>query len=165
MNLLVKFNHDWADEFSVYGFAIMSQHEFDVLKEFSKNMNWYFGTNEGWEDEDLSDGFSAQEISARDEYSLRLLFPELNRDSYGIFPNYKEIIWDKLWVIHDEIADRISYESNWNDTILYIKSVELEVNKIAESLATPYSHELPEDADDEAFVRSFFESIRKYLNA
>lgn len=56
MNLvLVEFRADWADEFNVHGLAIMTVQQFADCKERAKNTNWHFGSNEGFEGEDLSD--------------------------------------------------------------------------------------------------------------
>lgn len=52
---LLKFNKDWADEFNVHGFRIVDEEQFNSLNEkLSDNeeeFNFYFGTNEGWDDD------------------------------------------------------------------------------------------------------------------
>jgi hypothetical protein len=64
MNLvLVEFCADWADEFDVHGMAIMTPEQFDFCKQMAKNTTWNFGSNEGWEQEDLSDGFHVVSIN------------------------------------------------------------------------------------------------------
>lgn len=91
--VLVTFSKDWADEFSAEGLAIMTDEQFDKLKIWAENANWYFGTNEGWDDEDISRGFSAAEITDEEEAVLIKLIPDLavkyawqTIGSFGQFP-------------------------------------------------------------------------------
>ena len=69
--VLVKEYHDWADEFSTYGFAIYEKEKFYEDLKFLEE-NWredtelYFGTNEAmeWESfEDLKRGLEVLEIT------------------------------------------------------------------------------------------------------
>lgn len=74
--VLVKFSRDWADEFQVEGFVVVEPAEAEELKEyFSTERSWYFGTNEGWEDEILIGSFDFVEISLLHAAALNQLFP------------------------------------------------------------------------------------------
>lgn len=64
MNLvLVEFCANWADEFDVHGLAIMTVQQFADCKERAKKTTWYFGTNEGFQWEDLSDNLHVVSIN------------------------------------------------------------------------------------------------------
>jgi hypothetical protein len=77
-HVLVKFNLDWADEFSAEGFAIATEEEYKAAVEYySEPRTWYFGTNEGWEDEEIAEGFSSVEITEDEKAVLEKLFPDL----------------------------------------------------------------------------------------
>lgn len=102
--LLVKFDRNWADEFNVYGMAIMTQESFDSLMKWAKNASYYFGTNEGWEGEDISDGFTASEIDEDDIRYLRDLIFE-GHDSFGIFPDWQEMAYDAEYDKYEIIQD------------------------------------------------------------
>ncbi len=75
---LVIFERDWADEFSPYGFAIMTEEEFEKFKEhYSKPQTWYFGTNEGFEKENediLFDDCTVKDITQEEADSIIKLF-------------------------------------------------------------------------------------------
>lgn len=90
MKLLVTLNKDWADEFDVHGFKLMDPLEYDKLLAWAENATWYFGTNEGFEDEDLRPYFKAEPVSEEEIAVLCKLFPELQREyspSVGQFPD------------------------------------------------------------------------------
>jgi hypothetical protein len=111
--LLVKFDRDWADEFSVYGFAIMDQTQFDELKKECECTSFGFGTNEGWEDEDISDGFTAQEISETEAGLVQDLFkmrPYGLYPTWGTFPDLETIKEEKEWEAQDRIENPQDYE-------------------------------------------------------
>jgi hypothetical protein len=62
---LVKFDRDWADEFSPAGLLIVTESEKELYEKWlEKPRSWYFGTNEGFEDEDLKDGFTFTAITS-----------------------------------------------------------------------------------------------------
>lgn len=56
---LVKFSADYADEFDVYGFCIMTEIEYKEFMNDLKKVDWpsenYFGTNEAIECESYED--------------------------------------------------------------------------------------------------------------
>jgi hypothetical protein len=93
--LLVKFSANWADEFDVDGFAIMTQEQYDKNLAFYSRKDAYFGfgTNQDLEGSDIVRGFSAQEVGDDEVHVLRNLFPELNSSYYpvyGMFPYAEE---------------------------------------------------------------------------
>jgi hypothetical protein len=94
--VLVTFEMDWADEFSVYGFRVMEREEWNKLKEAistCESFEWQFGTNEGWEDEDGSDfirGYSVKDLTDTEaELFKTKLAPKnyLGNYQFGIFPD------------------------------------------------------------------------------
>lgn len=100
--LLVKFDKNWADEFDVYGFKLMTPEQYAELIDNVDKLTFSFGTNEGWDEQgdfDASD-FTAKELTALDESALILLFPELKYGSsgcYGHFPDWEQIKYDMQW--------------------------------------------------------------------
>jgi hypothetical protein len=75
---LVSFNRDWADEFSPAGLAIYTQSQLDKLEACIEEVSWYFGTNEGYEEGDLSfSDFSVTPITQEEEATLARLIPSL----------------------------------------------------------------------------------------
>lgn len=88
MKLLIKFNKDWADEFDVYGLAIMTECEWQTFVAGLPDLTYTFGTNEGWEEpgDFDEDDFEASPITEAAEINLQnLIFNGRNR--YGNFPH------------------------------------------------------------------------------
>ena len=91
---LVKFKADYADEFDVVGFRLMTEESmgayFDFkCKLFEENelVEWYFGTNEfiGWEFFiDFSSCFSFRRLTEDEADKVRELFGT----EYGNFPDF-----------------------------------------------------------------------------
>lgn len=55
---LLKFSRDWADEFQAEGLAVVTNTDIELIESviYDENVRdeyvwFYFGTNEGWEDE------------------------------------------------------------------------------------------------------------------
>ena len=95
--LLVKFSRNWADEFDVHGAALMDYDDYARVLEWSKECSFHFGTNEGWDDEDLSDGFSFVDVSDLEVALLTKLFPGIEGDfGWGIIPTLT-CVEDDLW--------------------------------------------------------------------
>ena len=96
MYYLVKFDKDWADEFSVYGFQIFEKSKWDNLhKKLKKNKNKEvsagFGTNEGWDEEPIGsflDDIKVVKITEDEKNTLEKLF---GRD-FGYFPDFQEML-------------------------------------------------------------------------
>jgi len=70
MKLLIKFSDNYADEFDVDGFRVMTSEEWEEYQAFVKGIAWpqafYFGTNEGIEydtADDLLRNYTVEEIS------------------------------------------------------------------------------------------------------
>lgn len=82
--ILVKFSKGWADEFDVYGFAVVESNDVwqNRLKHLGEN-DVYFGTNEGWDASEMSESdFRVSEISDQDaEVIIRTLGKR-----WGVFP-------------------------------------------------------------------------------
>lgn len=101
MKLLVKFEKNYADEFDVYGFKIFDKEEWDILFEEIKNSdkktsyNCSFGTNEGWEDEPISDfvhDFETKELEDKEAFRCIEIFGV----EYGWFPDLRyELQYDE----------------------------------------------------------------------
>lgn len=91
---LVIFERDWADEFSPFGFAVMTEAEFEEFKtHYSEPRDWFFGTNEGFEAENgdvLFEGCKVKDITKEQAVILTNLFNLKKYDwSYldiGLFP-------------------------------------------------------------------------------
>lgn len=98
MYYLVKFDKDWADEFSVYGFNIFKQEEWDLLAEEMKRRKkdqagtWYFGTNEGWDDDTIGDFYDALTPILITEEEKALFIKLFGREEFGIFPDFEQIL-------------------------------------------------------------------------
>lgn len=98
MYYLVNFNKDWADEFSVHGFRIFSREKWEnLLKKLKENKNkhagsWYFGTNEGWDGENI--GYFLQDIEVvsiteEEKDTIERVFGE---NEFGHFPDFEEML-------------------------------------------------------------------------
>ena len=85
---LVKFSRDWSDEFEAEGFCVLLDEEWEKFSDFvEKNpdalVSFWFGTNEGWEDETIE--------SFYDCYKVVSLFYEeekMLQDFFGRFINF-----------------------------------------------------------------------------
>lgn len=109
MRKFVTFESDWADEFTVYGFRIFTNEEWETYKkelhEHSGSLSFYFGTNEGW-DEETADHFlsnmTATDISEDDVAKLVEIFnlKKAWKDylEWGTFPDfdYNDECYDEL---------------------------------------------------------------------
>lgn len=88
---LVIFDRDWADEFSPFGFAVMTDDEYtEWYKYYSEPQDWYFGTNEGYDDEVLATGCKVSDITDAEADVITRTF-SLKKLSYtyleaGLFP-------------------------------------------------------------------------------
>ncbi len=88
--VLISFSKDWADEFDVYGFKVYDWVEWYRLETAlrvigDKYIGWYFGTNEGWDDDTINmhlDDFDITDLSDTDAMVLKNLFD----NEFGNFP-------------------------------------------------------------------------------
>lgn len=95
---LVKFLRDWADEFEAEGFGILSDEEWEeFVKVVKENPNaetsFWFGTNEGWEDETIEsfyDCYKTIDLPYEEEIALQRLFGKVV--DFGVFPHPLELI-------------------------------------------------------------------------
>lgn len=93
--ILVKYSDNYADEFNVKGFAIMSEKDFKKGMELAKKgfeedkdfMTFVFGSNEYIEYEDFEEfenAFCCEKISENELITLEKYFGV----KYGLFPNW-----------------------------------------------------------------------------
>jgi hypothetical protein len=84
LSILVKFEKDWADEFDVHGFKIYPDRAaWDKDVETLPELEFSFGTNEGWDEGDIDESdFTVSEISEDQASVLVLLFGK----RFGVFP-------------------------------------------------------------------------------
>ena len=102
--VLVTFEKNWADEFDIYGFAVLEKAEWENAIESFKNAtkyeSYYFGTNEGWdpdqieeEKDDWIDAWTAKDITDEEAAILLKLFPSYRKKvDYGDFISPKELV-------------------------------------------------------------------------
>lgn len=90
---LGNFNCGWADEFDVHGFALMTAQEYEefslaFVKHADSAVYFYFGTNEGWDNEETHEEFlqhyKVKPISAEQYNTMLILF---GTAEYGHFYN------------------------------------------------------------------------------
>jgi len=94
--ILVTFEADWADEFSVYGFKVYDLESWELTKkEFlaaEYYSSYYFGTNEGWDDDEIDkDWLDNYEVQAISDEQAKVL-DDLFDSEFGDFVNPIEII-------------------------------------------------------------------------
>ncbi|ASZ74598.1 hypothetical protein KHO57_gp023 [Mycobacterium phage Phabba] len=101
MPALITFSRDWADEFNVDGFKVVDTlaEAADYKSHFEKPRTYYFGTNEGWEDEVMVDSFTITEISDHEAAVLCKLLGCAEHRQYGHVP----VDWDE-----DDCDDDVS---------------------------------------------------------
>ena len=87
-NFLVIAHNDWADEFAAKSFYIFENTPLEAVEETIRKIiaeGVYFGTNEGWEEDELSfRDFTISEISQEDTDTLKKFFPSGNFGT-GVF--------------------------------------------------------------------------------
>lgn len=93
---LVVFDRDWADEFSPFGFGIMTEEEYqEWLAYYSQPQSWGFGTNEGYDEEVLADGCKVTDITQDEAEVLTRLFGlkkyEWTYLEAGLFPGKPDV--------------------------------------------------------------------------
>ena len=99
--ILLKFECDYADEFDVYGFEVISEERWQAIQVAIADLKYpcgdfYFGTNEGiiFESaQELRNSFEAIEITEDEVKVLEKCFKKFNHISYGWIPT--DIIIDK----------------------------------------------------------------------
>ncbi|ACH62027.1 hypothetical protein MYRNA_19 [Mycobacterium phage Myrna] len=93
MPALITFSRDWADEFNVDGFKVVDtmSEAAEYKQHFAKPRTYYFGTNEGWEDEILDESIVVWEISDEEAATLCRLLGVAEHRVYGHMP----VDWDE----------------------------------------------------------------------
>lgn len=98
MYYLVNFNKDWADEFSVHGFRVFPRVTWEnLLKKLKENKDkhagsWYFGTNEGWDDETIGDFLRNIEVVSITEEEKATIERVFGENEFGHFPDFEEML-------------------------------------------------------------------------
>lgn len=123
MRYLVEFDHNWADEFNVHGLAIMTPDQYAAVLKYSTNVTYNFGSNEGWENDDLSSGFR---LVTNVEGDIAVTERLLNFSTYGTFKtwgNFPDIIENLAEEIfndeydvkkrHDDDAYDVYHKGKW----------------------------------------------------
>jgi hypothetical protein len=84
LSILVKFEKNWADEFYVHGFKVYADRAaWDKDVETLPELEFSFGTNEGWEEGDIDESdFTVSEITDDQAATLTTLFGK----RFGVFP-------------------------------------------------------------------------------
>ena len=105
MDILIKFEADYADESDVYGFRIMSEEEWESLKNKIENLHYplefYFGTNEAMEfnsSQDIMESFTTTQLTSQDSECL-----------FKHFKNYTDKVkfgWDPIDHLIDTAAEQ-----------------------------------------------------------
>lgn len=93
---LLKFNGNWADEINLYGMKLVTNEQLDGLEwglvvDGDKPCNWYFGTNEGFDnDETWKDLWADVEVIDVSDEELNILTKTIFGTStvYGLFPPF-----------------------------------------------------------------------------
>ena len=93
---IVSFSRNWADEFNVKGSRLYTEYEWaaEELTLADKSKYWvsmYFGTNEGWEDEELSAFAQSYKIAVISETTYNELVYK-NLKEFGTFFAPSELI-------------------------------------------------------------------------
>lgn len=96
--VLVKFSKDWADEFLVEGFKLFTAKRWadlqeEVLQDSDSIVDYYFGSNEGWEGdetlEEFLESYTVINITDEEYDTLSALFQD---GQMGVFPNPDELL-------------------------------------------------------------------------
>ena len=114
-HVLCVFERDWADEFSVYGARIYTQAAWNKLgeeldRQKDERITCYFGTNEGWESEPISEfthAIKTTVITSKTRALLATLFPRIDGDyGWGWFPDWQDI-FDEIQGDKEEEENRL----------------------------------------------------------
>lgn len=130
--LLIKFDSDWADEFGVDGFTIMPERDWKFIEEVvkirfearpGKTVDWYFGTNEGfdWYDyEEMMSCFSVKTITGSEAAVIDKFFsvdPHKQYTSFGHIPFYscKEDVLELVEIWEEGHIEMDNGKPVWKD--------------------------------------------------
>jgi hypothetical protein len=94
---LAIFKKDWADEFDVYGFKVLTDLELQYIESLRNNdteVYFGFGSNESWDDVPVSELVGDLNISEITEQEYNSLVKQFMGTEFGIFPNFVEMLGD-----------------------------------------------------------------------
>lgn len=91
--VLLKFCRDWADEMSAEGFRVVPESEWDRIRSLDPETlyTYYFGTNEGWDDETVLsylECIDATLLSQQELSVLSSLFTVRGDIEFGQIPSF-----------------------------------------------------------------------------
>lgn len=102
---LVKWEKDWADEFDMTGFELMSDEKYAKFERSLKVIEYpteaCFGSNESYEFEradDITSGITAMDITEEEGQTIRKLFHK--------FDKYTSFGWTPVDSIIDDATDQ-----------------------------------------------------------
>jgi hypothetical protein len=100
--VLIKFERNWADEFDVKGFRVVSKEDWKdwhAKLKVRTGLRFCFGTNEGWEEDDWDanetweNNFKATYITDEQYEVLKALFTDYSGQiKHGIIPNFRDLL-------------------------------------------------------------------------
>jgi hypothetical protein len=120
---LVKFDNDWADEFSLTTFAVMEHKEIEKLLYLvelyfsffpGKIIEMYFGTNEYFEFEDYKsfrNSFEIVNLTKQEVKMLGKLFPPYEENPVEFGNNFLDGVFIvELFLDHHKFVEKLSEE-------------------------------------------------------
>ena len=118
---LVKFDNDWADEFSLTTFAVMEHEEIERLFNLvelyfsffpGKIIEIYFGTNEYFEFEDYKsfrNSFEIVNLTEQEVEMFRKLFPPYEENPVEFGNNFLDGVFIvELFIDHHKFVEKLS---------------------------------------------------------
>ena len=118
---------DWADEFDVHFIEVLSEEDKRIYTAAKKVWNnwydsFYFGTNEGWDDDFDYLGFDLIELSDEEANVLQ----KYNIGAETIFDGFIDRLWDELvdldFISEDDDIDFL-YDMTEDELIEYFTKV------------------------------------------
>jgi len=110
MTKLVKFEADYADEFDVHGFRVMSKPDWDDFVSKAEKVNYpieiYFGTNEAIEVDSFKELMRSFKVTELNETDAKCISQHFNN-----YANRCEFGWDPIDHIIDKYHDQNSGDS------------------------------------------------------
>lgn len=93
---LVKFDANWADEFDIYGFRLLTDGEKEhwdktVVEKADEGFEWNFGTNEGFEDETVESFSHNYSFAKIEDEAVETIMSNFGKE-FGHFPYLPDLI-------------------------------------------------------------------------
>lgn len=95
---LLKFHGNWADELDVFGMKLVTQEQFESIQRGltvngSDRSGWYFGSNEGFDDETWNDLWANVTVMELNDEDLNVITRNIfggsgSKITYGNFPPF-----------------------------------------------------------------------------